>query len=298
VAGSVRRVPFIAVAALAAVPALPGTSQMGVYPGLRPLGDLAAPAPAQTDSGLGVYPALTAPSALAFPGPAALRSARRYARSRSGRVSFAVADERGGVAGVGIDRPYPAASLSKAMLLVAFLRREADPTRSERETLGYMIRLSDNASADAIYRRLGAGPVRDLARAAGMTRFAITDHWAGATVTAADQARFFLALDDLTPPRHRAFERELLETVSPLQTWGIPGVARPRWRVYFKGGWRPERGTLLEHQAAYLERGNRRVAIAVLTEGGSDERFGRATQAGIARRLLAGSDGPLLTSEK
>jgi beta-lactamase family protein len=298
VAGSVRRVPFIAVAALAAVPALPGTAQMGVYPGLRPLPDLAGPAPAQTDSGLGVYPALTAPAGLAFPGPAALRSAARYARSRGGKVSFAVADRRGGVAGVGIDRRYPAASLSKAMLLVAFLRRKTAPTRSERETLGYMIRLSDNASADTIYRKLGAGPVRELARAAGMRRFAITDHWAGATVTAADQARFFLALDDLTPRRHRAFERELLETVSPLQTWGIPSVARPRWRAYFKGGWRPERGTLLEHQAAYLERGDRRVAIVVLTEGGSDERFGRATQAGIARRLLAGTDGPLLTSEK
>ncbi len=74
-------------------------------------------------------------------------------------------------------------------------------------------------------------------------------------MTAADQARFFLALDDLTPRRYRALERDLLETVSPLQTWGIPRVARPRWRTYFKGGWRPERGTLLEHQAAYLERG-------------------------------------------
>jgi hypothetical protein len=137
--------------------------------------------------------------------------------------------------------------------------------------------------------------MRELARAAGMRHFAIAGHWAAARVTAADQARFFLALDDLTPPRHRAFERDLLETVSPLQTWGIPRAARPRWRTYFKGGWRPEGGTLLEHQAAYLERGRRRVAIAILTEGGSDERFGRTTQAGVTRRLLAGSDGPLLT---
>ena len=69
-------------------------------------------------------------------------------------MSFAVADGRGGVAGVGMDRPYPAASLSKAMVLVAFLRqaeRRARPDPAERESLGYMIRLSDNASADAIY---------------------------------------------------------------------------------------------------------------------------------------------------
>jgi hypothetical protein len=294
----VLRVPFIAVAAVAALPGLPGTSQVGVFPGLRPLADLAGPAPAQTDSGVGVYPALTAPAGLVFPGPAALRSAARYAASRDGKVAFAVSDGRGAVAGVGLDRPFPAASLSKAMVLVAFLReaerRGRPPSAAERESLGYMIRLSDNGSADTIYAKVGDRPMRMLARAAGMRHFRIDGEWASARVTAADQARFFLALDDLTPPRYRALERDLLETVSPLQTWGIPRAARPRWRTYFKGGWRPEGGSLLEHQAAYLERGQRRVAIAILTEGGTDERFGRATQAGIARRLLAGTDGPLL----
>jgi hypothetical protein len=299
----VRRVPFIAVAALAAVPALPATSEMGVFPGLRPLPDLAGPAPAQTDSALGVYPALTAPAGLVFPGRGALRSATRFAGSRHGKVSFAVADGRGGVAGVGLNRPFPSASLSKAMVLVAFLRqadrRRTPPTAAERESLGYMIRLSDNASADTIYAKVGDGPIRALARAAGMRHFSIAGTWAGARVTAADQARFFLVLDDLTPPRYRKLQRNLLETVSPLQTWGIPRAARPRWRTYFKGGWRPEGAAMLEHQAAYLERGRHRLALAILTEGGTDARFGRATQAGIARRLLAGTEGPLLvTGEK
>ena len=295
-----RRVPFIAVAAVAAVPALPGTAQMGVYPGLHPVTELSAPGLTQTDSGVGVYPALTAPRGLVFPGRAALSDAAAYARSRPGRVSFAVADDRGGIAGVDMNRAYPSASLSKAMLLVAFLRRAdrrgTPPTATERESLGYMIRLSDNASADTIYRKVGDGGMRALARAAGMRRFAIASHWAGARVTAADQARFFLALDDLTPPRHRKLERNLLETVSPLQTWGIPRASRPRWRTYFKGGWRPEPDAMLEHQAAYLERGPRRVAIAVLTRSGRDERVGRATIAGVARRLLAGTDTPLLVT--
>ena len=284
--------------AAATQPALPGTSQLGVYPGLRSVADLSAPGLTQTDSGVGVYPALTAPPGLVFPGPSALASAARYAAARDGRVSFAVADGRGAVAGVDLNRQYPSASLSKAMILVAFLRqadrRRTQPTPAELESLGYMIRLSDNASADTIYRRVGDGPMRELARAAGMRRFAIDGDWAGARVTAADQARFFLALDDLTPPRYRGLERDLLEGVSPLQSWGIPKVARPRWRTYFKGGWRPEGSTLLEHQAAYLERGRRRVAIAVLTEGGTDETFGRTTQTELARRLLAGADAPLL----
>jgi len=305
VASSVRRLLLLAIALAglpagpaAAQPAMPGTSGSGVFPGLRPVPDLSAPGLPQTDSGVGVYPPLTEPRGLVFPGPAALRSAARYAASRRAKVSFAVADGRGAVAGVAINRQFPSASLSKAMVLVAFLRqaerRRRPPTPAERESLGYMIRLSDNGSADAIYAKVGDGPMRELARAAGMRRFSIAGKWASARVTAADQARFFLALDDLTPPRYRALERDLLETVSPLQSWGIPRAARPRWRTYFKGGWRPEGGTLLEHQAAYLERGRRRVAIAILTEGGKDERLGRATQGGIARRLLAGADGPLL----
>ncbi len=303
---SVRAVPLLAIAlaavaawpAAAAEPVLPGTSAAGVYPELQPVIDLSAPGPPRTDSGIGVYPTLTPPQALVFPGPAALSAAARYAASRAGKVSFAVADGRGAVAGLGIDRQFPSASLSKAMILVAFLRqaerRHTRPTRGELESLGYMIRLSDNGSADAIYAKVGAGPMRELARAAGMRNFAIKDDWAGATVTAADQARFFLALDDLTPPRYRELERDLLETISPLQSWGIPRASRPRWRTFFKGGWRPEGGTLIEHQAAYLERGRRRLALAVLTEGGTNENFGHATVEGVARRLLAGDEGPLL----
>ena len=285
--------------AAAATPALPGTSQLGVYPGLRPVTDLSAPGMTQRDSGVGVYPALTAAPGLVFPGRAALGSAARYAASREGKVSFAVADGRGAVAGVDMDRQFPSASLSKAMVLVAFLRqaerRRAAPTPAELQSLGYMIRLSDNASADSIYRKVGDGPMRELARAAGMRNFEIYGHWAAARVTAADQARFFLVLDDLTPPRHRALERDLLETVSPLQSWGIPRVARPRWRTYFKGGWRPEG----RHDARAPgrvpgtrppARGHRRAH-----RGRPGRQYGRATQTGVARRLLAGDDdGPML----
>ena len=231
---SVRRPPLIALAVTAlaagpvsaAPPELPGTSGSGVYPGLRSLPDLSAPGLPQTDSGVGVYPALAEPRALVFPGPAALRSATRYAASRGGKVAFAVADGRGAVAGVGLDRQFPSASLSKAMVLVAFLRqaerRGVRPTAAELESLGYMIRLSDNGSADTIYAKVGDGPMRELARAAGMRHFSIAGQWASARVTAADQARFFLALDDLTPPRYRSLERDLLETVSPLQSWASP----------------------------------------------------------------------------
>lgn len=257
-----------------------------IVPGLREVGVLDSPE-GQVDSGVGVYPALAPPVRLAYPSGAAIAAARRFARARDGEVAFAVAGERGGVSGLDADRTFSSASLTKAMMLVAFLRRRAEPTESERVSLGYMIRLSDNESADRIYARVGDEGLIGLARVVGMTRFTVSGDWANATVTAADQARFFLLADRLVPARERAFARRLLETVSAEQTWGVPTAARPRWRTFFKGGWRPEDAGELVHQAALLERGARRVAVAVMTSGDRDMAYGEKTIEGVTRRLLA-----------
>ncbi|MGI8661146.1 MAG: serine hydrolase [Thermoleophilaceae bacterium] len=266
-----------------------------VYPALEAPGDLTAPASEHADSGVGIYRALAAPESLLLPGEQALARARRFARSRPGVVSFAVADVRGGVHGLAAHRAYPSASLTKAMILVARLRALAAageaPSESEAATLGLMIRLSDNASADQVYATVGDAPLLDLARRAGMRDFAISGDWANATLTAADQARFFLALDRLLPRRFRGFARELLRTVSPLQSWGIPRAARPGWRVYFKGGWRPQEDGELVNQAALLERGSRRISIAVLTSASALMADGERTIEGIAARLLAPPGG-------
>ena len=164
-----------------------------VSPRLRTVADLAAPGgPGQVDSGVGVYPVLASPARLAFPGPASVRRAERYARARLGEVAFAVADDRGGVRGMHAGRPFSSASLSKAMLLVAYLRQLANGGRplskADGLTLDYMIRFSDNASADIVYSRVGDAALGDVARRAGMTSFDVSGYWAGATVTAADQA--------------------------------------------------------------------------------------------------------------
>jgi hypothetical protein len=170
---------------------------------------------------------------------------------------------------------------------VAYLRRTAELSQADRLRLGYMIRISDNSSADTIYRRVGDPALRALARRAGMTRFRIAGDWANATLTAADQARFFLAIDRLLPARHRAFARSLLEGVAAEHTWGIPDSSRPRWRTFFKGGWRPQEDGEFVHQGALLERGGRRVAMAVLSDRNPDMRYGERSIEGVARRLLA-----------
>jgi len=270
-----------------------------VSPSLRTVADLALPGgPGQVDSGVGVYASLTTADRLIFPGAAALARARRYARVRAGEVAFAVADDRGGISGLDVHRPFPSASLSKAMLLVAYLRELAaeglEPSESDLLTLGYMIRLSDNASGDTIYSRVGDEGLIDLARRAGMKGFAVSGDWANATVTASDQARFFLAIDRLVPRRFRELARDLLESVNELHSWGIPVDARPRWRVFFKGGWRPEEDGEMVHQAALLENGSERVAIAVMTTQNPNMVYGERSIQGVSRLLLGGAPAALL----
>jgi hypothetical protein len=147
-----------------------------------------------------------------------------------------------------------------------------------------MIRFSDNDAARATYEIVGRGGLHQVARVAGMTRFAMfSDHVGRAKLTAGDQARLFLRLDDLLPRRHRAYARALLRSIVPSQRWGIPKVAGARgFRVYFKGGWL---GSDV-HQAALLERGRRRLAIVVMTSGDPSQAYGERTIEGISRRLL------------
>jgi beta-lactamase class A len=251
-----------------------------------------APRLQATGGVVGVYPALKDPGRLAYPSAAAVDAARRYVKRRRGRVSFAVADLRGGIAGAHVNRTYRAASLSKAMLLVAYLdklareRRKADG--KESFWLDAMIRVSDNESAISLYKRLGPGPMRALARRAGMLSFSVGGSWSEARVTAADQARFFLRLNRLLAPSQRVFARYVLSVVQPQQSWGIPAAARPKsWQVFFKGGWRTKGQGEVVHQAALLERGHRHIAIAVLSDQDPSEPYGHETVKGVARRLLS-----------
>jgi hypothetical protein len=218
--------------------------------------------------------------------PGGLASARRWASARAGAISFAVARRGKHVRGRFADRAVPSASVSKAMLLVAMLRgaRHRHLRSDERSLLHAMITVSDNASADAAYARVGGAGLVAVARAARMRRFADTGYWANALVTAGDLARLFLRIDRLVPRRHRAFARRLLASVVSWQRWGIPGpAARRGLRVFFKGGWRAN----LTHQAALVEGHGTRAALAVLTLDSPSPAYAQATIEGIAARVLA-----------
>ena len=217
-------------------------------------------------------------------------AARAYAASRQGTISFAVrtADDFRGRAA---DRTFSSASVVKAMLLVAYLRergvRDRRLTAGERGLLDPMIRRSDNAAATEIRNRTGSAALARLADAAGMTRFSPAPQWGLSAITARDQTRLFLRIEDLLPRRHRAYALGLLRRIVPSQRWGVARVKPTGWRLYFKGGWGSGAG-IVNHQVALLARDDARIAVAVLTTRGPGHAYAIATLRGVFRRLLRG----------
>jgi beta-lactamase class A len=216
-----------------------------------------------------------------------VEAARTYADARPGTVAFAARTETR-FWGSDADRPFPSASVLKAMLLVAYAREARNrPLRAgERALLAPMIRRSDNPAANAIFTRVGPSGLNRLARTAGMTRFRpASPIWGNSQLTARDATRFCLRLEMLLPPRHRAYALRLLRQIVPSQRWGIGRLRLPGWRVYFKGGWGSGTGAV-DHQVALLQRGEERIAVAVFTAANGSHAAGKQTLEGVFRRLL------------
>jgi hypothetical protein len=231
-----------------------------------------------------------------YPSPRAIRRAREFAASR-GDVSFAVIDDSIGLRGYKEDRQFSSASVSKALLLAAELRRlEGEGLPLDEETKGLlepMITYSDNGAADAVYAQVGDAGLEDVARRAGMRGFEATPgFWGGDQITAADMARFFFRLEANLPGPHRAYAKGLLARITPVERWGVPQAIGHGWSVWFKGGWRPageeDTSGAVTHQAALLvHRGGERVALAVLTDETPGDATGFGAIEGVTGRLLA-----------
>jgi beta-lactamase class A len=235
----------------------------------------------------------------AYPPPAAIRRAQEFAASRG--FSFAVIDRSIGLRGYEYDRQFSSASVSKALLLAAELRRlerEGLPLDGQTKALlEPMITYSDNSAADAVYARVGDAGLAEVASRAGMRSFEpIPGFWGGDQITASDIARFFYRLEANLSGPHRRYAMGLLARITPVERWGIPQAIGAGWSIWFKGGWRPpgqeQTSGTVTHQAALLEhRRGERVALAVLTEEPPGSSTGFAAIKGIAERLL-GSPPP------
>jgi hypothetical protein len=235
-------------------------------------------------------------SAQAPAGPAALDwrpdvdAARAYAATRRGSISFAVRTG-GRLYGHRTTRGVPAASVMKAMFMVAYLNHPSVRDRALRgadmDLLRPMITRSDNATATRIRDYVGDWRLRRLAERTGMRRFRTAAIWGHSRVDASDQTRFFERIDQYVPERHRARAFDLLASIVPSQRWGIGRAAPEGWRLYFKGGWGSGSGAV-DHQVALLRRGEHRVAVAVMTTSNGSHAYGKETLRGVAKRLLRG----------
>jgi hypothetical protein len=219
-----------------------------------------------------------------------IAAAEQWAKTRQGSITFGVRTDAH-LWGRGLDRQVPSASVFKAMLLTTYLRRRSvrhrDLTDADKALLAPMIRRSDNVAATRVRDIVGNTAVIRLAHRVGMTRFRIAQVWGLSQITARDQTKYFLHIDSFVPKRHRRYAMHLLRTIVPSQRWGFAQVIPDGWTLYFKGGWGSGTGAV-DHQVGLLQRGDERVAVAVLTLNSPSHDYGKATLRGIAKRLLRG----------
>jgi hypothetical protein len=180
---------------------------------------------------------------------------------------------------------FTGASLVKAMLLVAYLRREPHPASLDPAAT-LMIEESDSAAAYAVQGAVGMSGIKKVAGLAGMQDFAAGGSWIDCRVSAADQARFFYDYLRYVPASRRSFARKLLNGVTPMQRWGIPAAAGPDgWKTFFKSGWL-ELDNVLMVQAAWAEKGGIKWSAAVMTDENPTKSYGWDTEKGFAGLLL------------
>jgi hypothetical protein len=226
----------------------------------------------------------------AYPPSKRVIAAARYLSGRAGTNAFAVIDDDDRLAGVNLHRRFHSASVVKAMLLVAYLRRLAyqhRPLDGASQALLYpMIHSSDNNAASTVLAIVGGAALARVASDAQMDDFEASRGWWGFTeVSAADLVRFFVRQDAMIPGRFDGYARWLLSTIEPSESWGIPAIARPEFQVFFKGGWLPKSEGLV-NQVGRLERPGIVFALAVLTTHDPSMAYGEQTIQGVTARLL------------
>jgi hypothetical protein len=230
-----------------------------------------------------------------YPWRARVRKARRYARRRLGRVSFAVVGEHGRLRGFKVRRTFRSASTIKVMFMTAYLRQRSVRHRrlrpSDKALLKPMITRSDNSTATIIFNRVGRRRLRRLAHAAGMHDFRPSVVWGLSRISARDEARFMRHLRRYIPARHRAYAFHLLSHIVSWQRWGMPGAQPRGWHIYFKGGFVPGPVGWVTHQIALLRHRRHRLGIAVLTYSPTLG-YGARTIHGVTRRLVGSYAAP------
>ncbi|MFE9901018.1 serine hydrolase [Streptomyces achromogenes] len=186
----------------------------------------------------------------------------------------------------GADRAYDTASIVKVDILAALLLRAQDAGRplseAERALAEPMIRRSDNAAANVLWRRIG----RASGLAAANERLGLTSttggpggKWGLTRTTASDQIRLLRAVFDSggTVRRgsggldgdSRAYVRTLMGRVVSGQAWGVSAAGSPGSRAVLKNGWlqRSTTGRWDVNSVGEISVRGHRYLAAVLSDG-------------------------------
>ncbi|GAA2104908.1 hypothetical protein GCM10009801_80860 [Streptomyces albiaxialis] len=215
--------------------------------------------------------------------------------SRTGRYAVAVKDLRTGDCVVhgsaGAYAAFDTASVVKVDVLAALLLQAQDQgaglSEERRRLASAMIRDSDNAATDALWRAIGgADGLRAANARLGLTATTPGDggRWGLTRTTAADQLTLLEAVfagdADSSPldRASRAYVRSLMASVRADQRWGVPaaGDAEDADDAALKNGWLPRTATGLwdVNSVGRIEAGGRAYLVTVLSDGQPSHRAG------------------------
>ncbi|MDT0305981.1 serine hydrolase [Streptomyces sp. DSM 44917] len=223
------------------------------------------------------------------------------------RLSVSVLDLASGAgAGFGLQERFDTASIVKVDILAALLLLAQDEGRElsarERSLAAEMIRSSDNAAADVLWRAIGRAPGLDEAnRRLGLTGTTggPRTHWGLTQTTSQDQIALLRAVyeeDSPLGPDARAFVRGLMDTVVPGQRWGVSAAAEggQGGEVELKNGWLPRSRTGLWdiNSIGRVTADGREYLLAVVSDGNATQAAGIDLVETAARAAVAALQGP------
>lgn len=204
----------------------------------------------------------------------------------------------------GQDR-FPSASVAKltvlAMLHLSADEEDRDLTATELFQVEQMIRFSDNEVTDGLYMRLGF--TEGFLRHAEALGFTGTEphpggSWGSTMTTPSDQIRLLRALYTDEGPladEDRAHIRELMESVSPEQAWGVSAVATDHDTVGLKNGWTPREsngGLWTMNSVGYVFGPDREYLIAVMSDHNTDYATGITLLEDLVTEVVGAIEGP------
>jgi hypothetical protein len=219
-------------------------------------------------------------------------------------VSVAVLEPGSGAGASYGTGAFDTASIVKVDILAALLLRAQDAgralTASEQAYAAAMIEDSDNDSASALWRAIGAADGLDAAN----ERFGLTGTqggdgplWGLTRTTAADQVtllrQVFVADGSVLNPASRAYVRGLMERIADGQRWGVSaaadeaaGSAGPAWAL--KNGWlrRSTTGLWVVNSIGRVASGGHGYLVAVVSRGSGTQAEGVALTEAAARAAV------------